>query len=367
MTSRRLKNVIMGTACMAGVDTLFRYLNRSKLLVVMYHGVSLHKYPNIWDQVPAETFKTHLKFLNSHYKFVTLTDVVNSIRNHVPLPGRAALLTFDDGLKNNYAVAFPILREMGIPAAVFLTTEFIGTDRMLWFDELFFLLQEAAMLGVDLNLPQKAANQFLNKGNVWESYEIVVENLKRSGPVRRWDEMERLKNLVQFDHRLYQDDFGLMQWDEIRAMLESGLIEFGVHTATHRIITEITDDEWDKEITASKFKLENELGVEAAAFCYPNGKPSMDFRREHFGRLRQAGYVCAFTTESTLFPLNHGNCMAIGRIPAGNDVSSDAGYFRISTSGALRFIRNRINNIKSSEKLHPEESVNERSEHGITV
>jgi hypothetical protein len=59
--------------------------------------------------------------------------------------------------------------------------------------------------------------------------------------------------------------------------------------------------------------------------------------------------------------------MAIGRIPAGNDVSSDAGYFRISTSGALRFIRNRINNIKSSEKLHPEESVNERSEHGITV
>lgn len=343
MIFRQLKHTIVRAANFCGVDRLFRHINRKKLLVVMYHGVTPNDYtPPIWTQLPLKTFRQQIKYLSEHYVPVSLTEVAGATRGVSALPEHAVLITFDDGLRNNYSAAFPVLQESNVPAAIFLTIDFIGSDEILWFDELFFLLKEAAGRGATPDMLDAAARNLLLRGKVWDSYVIAVETLKRVGKATRTLEMAKLRAFLPLDRQKLLEDFGMLSWDEVRTMQQSGLVEFGVHTATHRILTELVDDEWDHEIIVPKHILEEKLHTEAAAFCFPNGKPQIDFCPDQLAALRMAGYSCAFTTENALFDWTGGEKMAIGRIPAGNDATSDSSYFRLNASGALYFVRDMV-------------------------
>lgn len=324
----------------------------------MYHGITTNDYvPPIWTQLPLEKFRQQLEFLRKQYVPVSLAEVVGAVRGGSTLPERAVLITFDDGLKNNYSVAFPVLQELNIPAAIFLTVDLIGSDGILWFDELYFLLLEAAARRIIPDLPDAEAHTLLHRGQVWESYLITVETLKRAGVEARTQFMDNLRADVPLDRHKMMDDFGLLDWDEVRAMHRSGLAEFGIHTASHRILTELTDEEWEREIILPKQNLENRLHTEAAAFCFPNGKPLTDFRPDQLAPLRRAGYSCAFTTETSLFDWTAGDSMVIGRIPAGNDATSDTHCFSLNASGALRCIRDMIRGCTApgvQQELHHE-------------
>jgi peptidoglycan/xylan/chitin deacetylase (PgdA/CDA1 family) len=127
MICRQLKHTIVSVANSCGVDRLFRHINRKKLLVVMYHGVTSNDYaPPIWTQLPLKTFRQQIEYLCGHYVPVSLTEVTGATRGVSTLPDHAVLITFDDGLRNNYSVAFPVLRELSVPAAIFLTIDYIG-------------------------------------------------------------------------------------------------------------------------------------------------------------------------------------------------------------------------------------------------
>ena len=335
------------SAVLLGADTLFRLINRKKLLVVMYHGVTATDYePQIWTQLPLAAFRRQLEFLCDRYVPVSLTEVVRATRGETTLPERAVLVTLDDGLKNNYTVAFPVLQEMGVPAAIFLTVDYVGSGEILWVDELYFLLKEAELRGISLILPSASAQDLLQRGQLQKSYEIAVETLKRSGAGRREAEMARLRSMVRLDHRPLLGDFGMLNWDEVRIMLRSGLVEFGVHTATHRILTELAAEEWEREILVPKQKLEAELDREVAAFCFPNGRPLIDFGPEHLDYLRTSDYSCAFTTERDLHAWPDGDCMAIARI-AGYEGTEGPAPFRLNTSGAIRFVKDCLGGVKA--------------------
>ena len=346
MLCHHLKNMVVRSAVMFGADALFRRINRKKLLVVMYHGVTATEYkPQIWTQMPLAAFRRQLEFLRDRYVPVSLDEVVRAIRGEAALPERAVLVTFDDGFRNNYTVAFPVLREMGVPAAIFLTVDYVGTSGILWVDELYFLLKEAAVRGIRLALPFVSVRDHVQAGQLQETYGVAVEALKRAGAARRQTEMARLRSLVRLDHRPLLNDFGMLNWDEVRAMLRSGLVEFGVHTATHRILAELAREEWEREIRAPKQKLEAEIRRGVAAFCFPNGRPQVDFRPEHLKYLRHCGYSCAFTTEGGLHAWLDGDCMAIARI-AGYEGEEGPAYFRLNTSGGIRFVKDGLNKQK---------------------
>jgi peptidoglycan/xylan/chitin deacetylase (PgdA/CDA1 family) len=340
MTSANLKNWIMSAACLLKADTLSRYINRNKLLVVMYHGVTecMHQ-PPIWTQLPLQIFREQMKFLRKHYVPVSIHDLIETIRNSAELPERSVLITFDDGLKNNYSVAYPLLQKMGIPATIFLTVDFIGSNDILWVDELYIIIREAASQGLRLELKDRVAMNYFLSGRIWEAYEVVVEYFKRAGFAKRTSEMNELRQMVQLDKHIKYDDFSMLDWDGVRTMHQSGLISFGVHTATHRILSELKEEEWKKEIDLPKLKLENKLQSEVTSFCFPNGRPLIDFKPEHLSYLREAGYSCAFTTENSLFNCQDGDFMQIGRVPAGNDNTSDMNYFRLNAAGVIQSIK----------------------------
>lgn len=338
-----IKKTIFEIAKLIGIDAVFRYINKSKVLVVMYHGITEHKYePAVWTQLPLDIFVDHLSFLKKHYNLISLKELVSALSNNIKLPDNAALITFDDGLKNNFTVAFPVLQKMKIPSAVYLTVDLIGTSEILWFDELFLIINGVMSSEKKITLPDGTSFSGMTPEKTWDVYFSVVNTLKRSGPQNRLNWLCYLRSQYNINRDQYLGDFGLLDWNQVSEMERSGLVEFGVHTATHRILSELNAYEWEEEILKPKLYVEKQLGHGVTTFCYPNGIPNQDFGMEHVDYLRQSGFECAFTTDEGLFSLGSKNKYMINRIPAGNDMSSFSAFFRLNTSGFTDYIKRKL-------------------------
>lgn len=105
-------------------------IRRRRSVVLGYHGVSRSRLRDDLSllQVSPARFRAQLELLSlAGFRFVTLAELARRADGGVPEPGLAAI-TFDDGMRNNHAVALPILKEYGIPATVYVTIDFIGGE-----------------------------------------------------------------------------------------------------------------------------------------------------------------------------------------------------------------------------------------------
>ncbi len=343
-----IKVVLTNVSVAIGVDALFRYVNRNKLLVVMYHGITLNTYnPLVWTHLPVCKFKKQLHFLKEHYSIVSLEQVEKALDGNTVLPPNAAMITFDDGYMNNYEVAFPVLQEMKIPATIFLTVGRIGSNRPLWFDELYLLLHSRGSDEIDVPFINEDVSDLFKSGRTWDAYWFTAEALKRCGVNTRENYLNQLRKAVIPDDSSKYADFCLLGWDDVFKMRDSGLISFGVHTASHRILTELARDEWEPEIKAPRIALEKLLGTPVRAFCFPNGRAE-DYNDELISYLKDCGYVCSFAAKSGLFDPEAEDQMQIKRIPAGHGLFSVDSFFRLNCSGIVPIIRDAVHAIKQN-------------------
>ena len=87
--------------------------------------------------VRPESFEAQLKYLcDSGYSIISLDDLVSSSENKLPLPPNPVVLTFDDGWKNQYTYAFPIIKKYNATATFFIFTNGQGHSSYLSWDQL---------------------------------------------------------------------------------------------------------------------------------------------------------------------------------------------------------------------------------------
>src|SRR5215510_12205168 len=151
--AKRFAKVLLGQAVvLSGLwkRRLRMWAERNAVIILTYHRV-IEQWDNVLEYsqpgmvVTVSTFERQLAILRQHFEVVTLDAV---LANGHPSPGASrprCVVTFDDGWRDNYDLAFPILRRHDIPATIFLTTDFIGTDRAFWHTELTYLLTRAKL------------------------------------------------------------------------------------------------------------------------------------------------------------------------------------------------------------------------------
>jgi peptidoglycan/xylan/chitin deacetylase (PgdA/CDA1 family) len=272
-------------------------LHRSDMLVLCYHGVLEQSRADSWSYenfVDADSFRMQLHWLKQH---VTLTDLAGMQRWHEggwrdPRP--PALITFDDGYRNNVTVAAPILREEGVPAVFFLATGYVGTSRVLWNAEVRVRI---------LHWPADKIN--LPSGEI---FPVPAELLQRR---RLADRANRACKRLREDHRIeylamlrahtpdvqIMDDpeaRRFMSWDEARKLCEMGF-EVGSHTVEHPILSQVDEARMADELRESKSVVELEVQQPCRAIAYPSGSPP-DLSEALFPQVRAVGYDWAFTT-----------------------------------------------------------------------
>lgn len=100
-------------------------------VILQYHHVSTST-PRI-TSVNIDEFRAHMDYLRDNgFTILPLEDIVAALRNGDPLPDRSAAITFDDGYRNNYDAAFPLLREFGWPFTLFISSGLVGSNDALY-------------------------------------------------------------------------------------------------------------------------------------------------------------------------------------------------------------------------------------------
>jgi peptidoglycan/xylan/chitin deacetylase (PgdA/CDA1 family) len=265
---------------------LSAWARRATPVVLTYHRV-LEKWeptldysqPGMVVTVPA--FEHHIAFLRQHFEIVPLGALVDDVTVGHPARRPRCAITFDDGWRDNYDLAFPILRRHGIPATIFLTTDFIGTDRVFWHTELIYLL-----LSGDLS-------QFLDNERALAAYPRAVrEGLRRCAGLGRVSsaddtdtlvetvkatcEEERIRDLLdtltraaRLPRPLLPGRRFFLDWEQVREIAAGGF-EIGSHGCSHRIMTRLSTQEAHRELVRSKAEIEARVGGRAVHFAFPN-------------------------------------------------------------------------------------------------
>jgi len=279
---------------------LFRKMNRKKFIILMYHGILKHKIPvSCWWQLPFEKFKWQLEYLKKYYTVMHLRDVIDKVQRGGHLPDNVAVITFDDGFENNYSVAYPLLKELNLPATIFLTTDFIGTDQMLWPDKMLILFFETKVKEIDL---RKFGLNILDLTSVeakQKAFNLISNQAKFLKLNKKQELISYIENILskEITQVSYSGNFKLLSWEQVNFMNETGLVHWGAHTCTHEILSNLDDSTLNDEIQKSCWRVSsygNNL-----LFAYPNGG-KRDFDQRAKVILQELNVLCALTTISGL-------------------------------------------------------------------
>jgi peptidoglycan/xylan/chitin deacetylase (PgdA/CDA1 family) len=259
--------------------------------ILTYHRVN-NEFDPYFPAVPPAVFAEQMEYLASHFSVCSLTEAVTRLQAR-DVPDNVVVITFDDGYRDNYVHAFPILRKFSIPATIFLATSSIGSGTLLWHDRVFTAFRET--------------REFVLReyGKDHRSYPLrsVQERLFAQQEVLRFlrslDDHDRTKwiNCLVTDLKVEEGKRRLnlmLSWDEVREMHKHG-ISFGSHTVTHAILSKMSIEAVKREIYESQKIIAQQLGVIPTTFAYPNGSQA-DFTQVTKEILQDAGYICAVTT-----------------------------------------------------------------------
>jgi peptidoglycan/xylan/chitin deacetylase (PgdA/CDA1 family) len=249
-----------------------------QLVILAYHRVldigDEDSYPGDPELVSAsvQDFEAQMRFVRDHMTPLTLAAVLEALDRGRSLPARSVVVTFDDGHADNYTNAFPILKSLGVPATIFLSTAYIDAVRTpFWFERIAELLFFAP--NGSLTLGEYA--QTMTLGDIdsrRQATYLLLRQLKRDPNPRRLallGELEkRLGPCVPADHA---GRHAAMTWDQVREMSDAG-IEFGSHTVSHPILARLEEAQIVEELSTSRECIRAHTGQAVDAVAYPVGK-----------------------------------------------------------------------------------------------
>jgi peptidoglycan/xylan/chitin deacetylase (PgdA/CDA1 family) len=264
---------------------------RGRLTIVMYHRV-IDQFDPLSPYTPtAEIFDRHMETLANGFKVLPLSEGIDRLKSG-SLPRRAACVTFDDGYRDNYTVAAPVLKRYGLPATIFVSTGFLDGGRM-WNDSVIEAVRRAPGESIDARDIGLGVHAVGDDSARSATIAKLLDQLKYLPIAQR---SEKVNDLCAIIGAVLPTDL-MLSTEEVRAARHAN-IEIGGHTVNHPILTQIDDDQARREIADSKAHLEQILREKVTLFAYPNGRPNQDYLVRHAAMVKEAGFVAAVSTAS---------------------------------------------------------------------
>lgn len=261
--------------------------------IFRYHRVNENRDP-FFDALPTSQFCAQMEYLSQHFHLISLDQLASG---QVSSNGHrcSVAITFDDGYRDNFVHAFPILKKMGIPATIFLTTGYIDSGQLPWYDQvrLAFKLTTERIFSLQAmggpSIPMDG-----ERGRL-KAMQLALNWLRITGDSNRLSWLPELFKSLRVPDELNLPAT-MLDWNEIRQMAREG-ISFGAHTVTHPALGSLSVPRLQDEIFGSKRTVEDRLQVQVSHFAYPFGKP-VDFGSDAKRVVKAAGFQTAVTTIS---------------------------------------------------------------------
>jgi peptidoglycan/xylan/chitin deacetylase (PgdA/CDA1 family) len=248
-------------------------------LVINYHRVvedfASSAENSIHSMLVSRTMlEQHLDWLGRRYRFISLDELGARLEARDGREDPVVAITFDDGYRDFYDLAFPLLRRKGVPAAVFVVTDLVGTNRMQIHDKLHLLL--ARQTEPDSGTPTP-----------FQATRALLESLPQA-------EIQKVIQALEPEVPIAEDTqrpFYSLTWEMLDEMSRAG-ITIGSHTRTHVLMTHESRQRVIAEVAESRKEIEGRLGTSVQHFAYPGGL----FNTAAVEAVAEAGYRFAYTT-----------------------------------------------------------------------
>jgi len=274
-------------------DYLRRSRSLSGLVVLNYHRIgSAASSPfdhGLWSAT-EEDFDQQIAFLKSNFDVISPADLEEAVKYPT---NRTVLITFDDGYADNYTAAFSSLRRHQLPALFFLSTGFLDSPRISWWDEIAWMLRTTSRASIDAspwNLPVVNVDR-ANPESAIRRFLRLYKQLPGEQSASLLDFLAEVTGVGRATPELAQGMW--MTWDMVREMHASGM-SIGGHTVNHPILARLSAEEQHFEITRSCQRIAEELSSPPEFFSYPVGGTTA-FNADTFAALDAANIRFAFT------------------------------------------------------------------------
>lgn len=275
-----------------GGYALARQLCRKQPRILMYHRFSD---PPVKDWASPARFEEQVKLIRKHYRPFSLVGLVQYAVRYGQMPEHAVVITVDDGYRDFYDYAFPVLHKHGVPATLFVTTGFVDGRLWLWPDKVTWILRNASQVTGDAQFGSVTFRATQPCENLFDTYwQSLIEHCLSISDDEKHVFIADLAGVLGLKlPDAAPEEFAPISWEQLRE-LETAGIEVGGHTITHPTLGQVTEAQARNEIYGCRDELIAHLGDKPRTFCYPNGQPS-DFQEFLLPLVEQAGFLGAVT------------------------------------------------------------------------
>ena len=267
-------------------------------VVIGYHRVVENFAASAATSIPSmlvsrQMLERHLDWLGRRFRFVSLDELGARLDGSDGSHDAIAAITFDDSYRDFYDHAFPLLRQKGIPAAVFVVTGLVNTTGVQIHDKLYLLLMRrfadrnwkpgdlgGVLQGLGISLPNVIAN------TPYQATRALLEALPQES-IRTV--MAALESETPIPENTFQPFYSLT-WEMLDRIQRAGMT-IGSHTRTHVLMNNESGDRVVDEVTGSREEIERRLGATVRHFAYPSGQ----FNTASVNAVANAGYRFGYT------------------------------------------------------------------------
>ena len=298
-----LKNVFMLIMYYSGVLGLMVYgmskiRNNHHAGILFYHRFSEHPVDGCeLPHLDIEEFRKQMRHVRKWYNVITMDELVDRLAKGGRFSSPSIVITIDDGYLNNYTEAYPVLKKLSIPAMIYLSTGFIGTEDSTWVDDLMDMIKVSKKKTI--KVPELLSDEPLDistSGRKMQVFETIFNRMLSLKHEKKLALMKKLRDILCVEESLRDvSDRRMLNWNEVIEMKQNN-IDFGAHTISHPTLSKMELEQARREIYKSKEEIENRLGCNVSHFAIPNGKKE-DFSEELKGYCKEIGLKTVASTE----------------------------------------------------------------------
>jgi peptidoglycan/xylan/chitin deacetylase (PgdA/CDA1 family) len=321
----KVKHLVASAARYTGTLDAYAFLRRkitkSQVVILLYHRVSPAEDMYLPPLDPV-SFREQIKYVADNFEILGLDQLAAMIRSGRSLPEKAAVITIDDGYRDSYEYAYPILQEYEAPATVFVVTGNLDNGELFWWDRVDYILKHTTK--GKLNLEGLGNYRLEAADNRFSAIDNVNGKLKRIPDDQKNLIITKLSSVCDVKIPRQVAEEVLLSWENVREMSKGGIV-FGAHSVNHPILTNMPVDLARDEIVVSKRNLEKRLGKRVTSFSYPDGDLNVRIAK----LVARNGFTCAVSVGPSKLVNVSDDVYRLSRICPGEDY----GKFKALISG----------------------------------
>jgi peptidoglycan/xylan/chitin deacetylase (PgdA/CDA1 family) len=327
----------LNTLYFSGVYRVLRPLMGGVGAILMLHHVRPARpdrfQPNHLLEVTPKFFERVIRQLRrSRVDLISLDEMHRRVATGDFPRRRFVCVTFDDGYRDNFEFAYPVLKKYEVPFAIYVATSFADRIGELWWLALEAVIAQNQMIGLRID----GQDRWFECRSVQEKQAVFdhIYAWLRQRPTEA--ELRQVMRDLTARHQVDMPAFCAelcMRWDELATLAADPLVTIGAHTVNHPILTKLDDKAVRSELEGSRSVIEAALGVRPAHLAYPVGDRSAAGPRE-FKIASELGFKTAVTTRpGVIFRRHAGHLTALPRISLNGNFQRPR-YAKVLISGA---------------------------------